>query len=361
MPWKTNGDYYSFKPDSITLHAPTSSGVYGLFNFRHQILIGSAANIRNAILHHRKHTRFRFRRFEPTGFTFEVCPPELRESRARELVLEYEPISGPQKPIGVATLWHSLRAPETRAFQTEAKVTAQPVKAKVVAITAKHSKPEAAGRWRIGREQFGLAGALCGIVFLTVGMIGLAPHLKNMFDSVVRNPAAIAQSGQQVDSGKIQLAQADNLVVRENTGNADVAAAPTASGPSASGNLNTEGSTSSPTSWRAAAKQATAPAPVTAPEPQTGTASEQPSKPQSPTKAWSVQALATTDKQLADDWINKLKAKGYQAFVINADINGKTWHRVRIGSFETRQAAENLRAALKTNEGFRDAYVAGNG
>ncbi len=48
MPWRTKGDYYSFKEDAIKQHAPTVSGVYGLFNFRHQILIDSAANIRVA-------------------------------------------------------------------------------------------------------------------------------------------------------------------------------------------------------------------------------------------------------------------------------------------------------------------------
>ena len=70
--------------------------------------------------------------------------------------------------------------------------------------------------------------------------------------------------------------------------------------------------------------------------------------------------MATTDKPLAHDWLQKLKAKGYEAFVIDAEINGNTWHRVRIGTFETRQDAENLRAALIAKEGFLDAYVAGN-
>ena len=81
MPWRTKGDYYSFKEDAIKQHAPTVSGVYGLFNFRHQILIDSAANIRVALLHHLTNTNFRFSRFEPTGFTFESCAPETREMR----------------------------------------------------------------------------------------------------------------------------------------------------------------------------------------------------------------------------------------------------------------------------------------
>src|SRR6185295_10235300 len=117
MPWHNNGDYYSFKHDSILQNAPTVSGVYGLFNFRHQIVIASAANIRNALLHHRQHTKFRFSRFEPTGFTFEICPPERRENRAQELSREFSPISSPQTPIGIATLFRSWRPPEARAFK----------------------------------------------------------------------------------------------------------------------------------------------------------------------------------------------------------------------------------------------------
>ena len=70
--------------------------------------------------------------------------------------------------------------------------------------------------------------------------------------------------------------------------------------------------------------------------------------------------MATTDKQLANDWLQKLKAKGYDAFLVTADINGNTWHRLRIGAFETREEAESLRAALQMKDGFRDAFVTTN-
>lgn len=341
MPWKNNGDYYSFKLDSITQHAPTLSGVYGLYNFRHQIVIGSAANIRHALLHHRQHTKFRFRRFEPTGFTFEACVPELRDARARELVGEYEPISGPQNPIGFATLWRSWRAPEKRAFQPGLKVKPQPARAKVTPIPSKPAKPESKARWQIGREQFGLAGALCGVVFLTVGMIGLVPHLKSMFDSIVRNPAAIAESRRQPGGKSIQLAKSPDSVTDTGAVSTAVANVPAVA-------------------QLPAAENATAGNSTPEPNPVTSADSAKPAKPAFITAAWSVQALATTDKQLASDWIEKLKAKGYQAFVVNADIDGKTWHRVRVGSFGARQDAENLRAALVAKEGFRDAYIAGN-
>jgi cell division septation protein DedD len=357
MPWQNNGDYYSFKPDSINRHAPTVSGVYGLFNFRHQIVIGSAANVRDAVLHHRRHTKFRFSRFEPSGFTFEICPPERRENRAQELIKEYHPISSPQAPIGFAMLYRSWRAPQARAFTAEAASESKPAKQKITAIPAAPAKAKAP--LHLNAERFGLVGALCGVIFLGVGLFGLVPHLRNIFASVVRNPAAIAESRQKVDGGKIQLAQADSLNTTESTGNTVVAAAPTAVVQSAPVNLDTRETSDSPTGWRAAAAEVAAPTPVAAPETQT-VASDQPAKRELPANGWSVQAMATTDKQLANDWLQKLKAKGYQAFVVNADINGQTWHRVRIGAFETRQDAENLRLALKSKEGFRDAFVAGN-
>lgn len=357
MPWRNNGDYYSFKPDSIIQHAPTVSGVYGLFNFRHQIVISSAANVRDALLHHRRHTKFRFSRFEPTGFTFEICPLERRENRTQELIKEYNPISSPQTPISIATLYRSWRAPEARAFKAEVTSEKKPASNKVVALPAKPAKAKAP--LHFNAERLGLAGALCGMIFLAFGLIGLVPHLRNMFHSLVRNPTTIAESKSQIGDAKVQLAQAENLATAEITGNTVAAAAPSAAAQSASVNLNAEATTSSPTGWRSAAAQAAAPAPVASPKTES-LASEQPAKREVPANAWSVQAMATTDKPLAHDWLQKLKAKGYEAFVVDADINGNTWHRVRIGTFETRQDAENLRAALIAKEGFRDSYVAGN-
>jgi len=354
MPWQNNGDYYNFKQDSIALHAPTVSGVYGLFNFRHQIVIGSAANVRNALLHHRHHTNFRFSRFEPSGFTFEICPPERRESRAQELIKEYNPISSPQCPIGISTLWRSWRASESRAFKLEVTAKRKPDGAKLRAKSAKAKLP-----FHLNAKKFGLAGGLCGIFFLAIGLIGLVPHLKNIFDNVVRKPTAIAESRRQIDGANIQLPQANNLSPAESIGNMVAATTPGAVSQSDSTSQNSDAAPSAPTGWRSADAQTALSAPVAAPQPQTA-ANAQASKREVPGKGWSVQAMATTDKQLANDWMQKLKAKGYEAFIVDADINGKTWQRVRIGTFQTRQEAESIRLALKAKEGFRDAYLAGD-
>lgn len=382
MPWRDNGDYYSFKPESIILHAPTTSGVYGLFNFRHQIWIGNAANIRDAVLHHRRRTNFRFSRFEPTGFTFELCPPELREARAQELIAEYRPVSGPKNPIGIATLWHSWRAPDARAFQTEIKVDAKPAAKKLPPAAPKPAKAQRRPALLLGRQNFRLVGALCGVVFLTVGVIGLLPYLKNSFRGMVREPAAIAESRDPQAENKMALAQTPEVAGQENTADAEKLTTPET--PLASLDLSKvttpQSAPSAASSWRDAAAQAKAsdvaapvaekpaaeakpaaaatPAvekPVVAAAPST----VQPAKLNTAPGGWSVQALATTDKQLANDWLGKLKDKGYGAFIVDVEIKGIAWQRLRIGPFETRQEAEALRATLQSKEGFRDAFVAG--
>lgn len=68
--------------------------------------------------------------------------------------------------------------------------------------------------------------------------------------------------------------------------------------------------------------------------------------------------MATTDKPDAQSWVSRLKAKGYDAFAVEAEIKGQIWYRVRVGAFASRQDAEVLRAALSAQEGFRDAFVA---
>jgi cell division septation protein DedD len=50
---------------------------------------------------------------------------------------------------------------------------------------------------------------------------------------------------------------------------------------------------------------------------------------------WTVQGLATPDQGIATKLIEKLKAKGYDAFVVGVEIDGKIWHRVRLGNFKT--------------------------
>ncbi len=75
-----------------------------------------------------------------------------------------------------------------------------------------------------------------------------------------------------------------------------------------------------------------------------------PAKRESPDQAWTVQVKSSTDKAFADRWVDRLKSKGYDAFSSEADINGQTWYRVRVGHLDTRGEAETLQGALEAQE-----------
>jgi DedD protein len=73
-------------------------------------------------------------------------------------------------------------------------------------------------------------------------------------------------------------------------------------------------------------------------------------------KGWTVQVNATTNPQQATDLAHGLRAKGYDAYTVQAPMRGQTWYRVRVGRFPTRDKARELEAKLK-NEGMENAYV----
>lgn len=349
MAWQANGAYYSFREDMIRLHAPPVSGVYGLYNFRHQILIGASEDIRNALLRHLQKTNFRFRRFAPTGFVFELCPPEDRASRAEELIREYKPILQMSRPF--SALWRSWRVPRAVAFYPHG-VTAH--------------RPEASGtktreslkRVRFDRERFALVASGFGAILLAIGFIALLLNLKD--DSSLSWPTASVEE-----------------IVPSHTGEIQVASLTRAQAASARDASTQEAEIIVPPDRPVAAPQAT----ITPEQPEIFIASEStdrdsaghqikaafsPAQPstdkargrEGERNGWTVQAVATTSKVIAVDWLDKLKAKNYSAFVAKAEINGQTWYRVRVGHFQIKAEAESLRATLQTEEGFHDAFIA---
>jgi len=77
-----------------------------------------------------------------------------------------------------------------------------------------------------------------------------------------------------------------------------------------------------------------------------------------PNKTWSVQVSATTSKEIADKLARRLKYEGYAVYVVQAEVKGQTYHRVRIGPFSVREEAEPVRESLTRHEVYRDAYLA---
>ena len=85
LSWKPEGRSESFTREAISATAPSTSGVYGLFNFDCQVFIGESANIQEALLRHESETDFQSGHLRPTGFTFEPCAAELTRRQSRRV------------------------------------------------------------------------------------------------------------------------------------------------------------------------------------------------------------------------------------------------------------------------------------
>ena len=76
-----------------------------------------------------------------------------------------------------------------------------------------------------------------------------------------------------------------------------------------------------------------------------------------PTNTWSVQVSATQDRSAAQILQDRLKGKGFDAFIVEAEVNSGRWYRVRVGRFSTSQEADNTRQDLQARENLANAFV----
>ncbi len=320
MPWPSNGEYYIFKEEVIARRAPAVSGVFGIYNVRHYLLIGHSNNIREALLRHRRETRFRFRRLEPTGFTFEECSPELREFRARRLAWEHEPIIRGGGAAGLAALWRSWTAPRARPAQGGADSE------------------------NVRRDRYALAGAAFALLLAAMALFVLLGENKNITEIAARKLLSVAlyftaADGATAAAAGTAGAQTGPTDTVAETSSAPHAAETTASAPSPNASAIVE------------------PAPARPPDRKTeATTADAADMPVF--RSWTVQAMATPDRSDAVYWRDQLKAKGYDAGIVVADIKGRQWYRVRVGNLANRQEAERLAKTLQSKEGFADAFVA---
>ena len=77
-------------------------------------------------------------------------------------------------------------------------------------------------------------------------------------------------------------------------------------------------------------------------------------------KKWSVQISAAPAEDIADTLVQRLKASGYDGYVVRAEVKGQTYYRVRVGHFDAREEAELVRQSLTRQEGYRGAYLTGD-
>lgn len=74
-------------------------------------------------------------------------------------------------------------------------------------------------------------------------------------------------------------------------------------------------------------------------------------------RPWTVQVNAVPDENSAKIWVDRLKNKGYKAYVTEVRTKGKIWYRVRVGHFNTREEAEKIEEILRSKENFTKAFA----
>jgi len=75
-------------------------------------------------------------------------------------------------------------------------------------------------------------------------------------------------------------------------------------------------------------------------------------------RVWRAQVDAVPDERSAKLLVDRLKNKGYNAYVSAAEVRGKTWYRVSVGKYGSREEADKVVGALKGKENYAKAFAA---
>jgi cell division protein FtsN len=76
-------------------------------------------------------------------------------------------------------------------------------------------------------------------------------------------------------------------------------------------------------------------------------AKEEPAAEKGAGKGYTVQVSSYQEAGVADKLVRQLSAQGFSAYKVAAEVNGHTWYRVRIGSYDSREGAEREMQRLK--------------
>lgn len=357
MTWQPDGRYYSFEGEAIHAFAPAVSGVYGLYNFNYQLFIGEADNIREALLRHLDWDQSRSLRFQPTGFTFKTCPAELRKRDAEALIQQYQPVR--QNELALSD---KLALPlDDRAVEAIFSAWADKYEVNSQELNSLNEQfaPKIRRRFYFERAQGVALAAMfvvsTGIIFYLGILTGV--NIQKKADAVIEKPLAripvVAPLANEpaIDPAPPRISAITPASEAVNGKAALVAVKPEV--PDASPVL----SPTSPPARTGAGNANVAHRNGAATVSKTVTVAPA-SRAADGGKPWSVQIAASTEKDVAAMMAQRLTAKGYEGFVVGAEVNGKTWYRVRVGRLMAREEAEKLRQLLGAKEGLHGAYVA---
>jgi cell division septation protein DedD len=328
-----------FTREAILGCAPPSSGVYGLFNSDCQLFIGESANIQEALLRHQNESEFHSRHLQPTGFTFEPCAEELRKSKAAEMIAKYRPVLQADTELSKVYLLSDDLVVDEPDVGDESLLAAEgqqfPEHERAERPKFRRSLP--------GKRTLVLAlGALVSASLLAFVYFGTSADYRiHMQANGANLPSARAEIG--LRSQNAPSIDASRSATNQNTGSTPATA-------------DSRAPVSPPDgAARVAAKNTQVVEPAATQAKSNPIAHSVESAKSS--KNWSVQISAAPAQDIADKLKEQLKVEGYEGYVVPAEVNGKTFFRVRVGPFAGREEAESARQSLAQREGYRGAYL----
>lgn len=360
-PWQPQGNCHPFDGATVERIVPAASGVYGLHTRRRQLVIGEAADLRAALLLHRKEAATLFGGRQPSYFSFEVCEAVQRASRAQSLIAEYRPSIQALQPLSSAALprTSSMRKLTEHDASTDDISTPTPQWPKAPAT---HEAGATRQPGYFSRRQLATLGISFVITAAVSGICGFiagqkivegrqtALQLASARRPVLAYMASEASHSEPesevltADTGPVEgeplperaaaVAPFEVVSAAVHNGEAPVAKAKKQLEVSAVNLTRPDAAATKPPHDAAAKKELSA-------------------------HPWSVQISATQDRTAAQRLEEKLKSKGFDAFIVEAEIDSGRWHRVRVGRFSSSQEAEKTRQDLQSKENLANAFVTG--
>src|SRR5215510_11130697 len=336
--WPPDGRCDSFTKGAILLFAPPVSGVYGLFNSDCQVFIGEWANIQEALLRHQNEPDFQSQHLQPTGFTFELCAAELRKFKANELIAKFHPV-----------LQTAAALTQTWSVTNGRRVSEAGLGGREETYIDHHEFPlhEREKRSKVRRRFYfkrthGAALAAIFVASIIVVFHLYTPSGKNIqkqTNEAGEKPPRRTSITQLPTGGPTEISLRPQKVSSIDTdgGFANQSAEPTPAKPDVRASASTSNmrfaTKSTPAADRAGVQSKTSPMAHSS-----GSANL--------SKKWSVQVAAPPAKDIADTLLQRLKAKGYDGYVVQAEVKGQSYYRVRVGYFDSRAKAESVLQSL---------------
>jgi len=355
MSWQPNGRYYTFSPEVISACVPASSGVYGLFNFNYQLLIGESDNLKEALLRHRSDNDLQPRRYRPTGFTFQVYPADLRKLKAAELIERFRPVR--QTDVALTQPVPSTADPVESELPL-GELNHARIDLEEFSMHEREIPPAAEPRYYFERAQGAALIALfavCMAVSFFLGML-TGENLQRQANRESEKTLAWMPATPSPAEPVAVDPNEQNVAVNEVGGGLSVHIPgwmPTGMDPAVSTTTLDKSPllSSSIPAGGATVQQAGTTAVTSLPAiPAAGNAEI--------SKKWSVQISAAPARDVADTLAEQLKSAGYDSYVVQAQVKGQIFYRVRVGPLDAQEQAESLRQSLARQEAYRDAFLA---